>query len=210
MSLLPSNIDMTYKETHTKDEFDKLVDGLPFSIKKYSGGYLHIDTSVANLSSYIKIVCDCRIAAMFLSCYYHKDETSFYCITNPNAIEIYIPKNCYYLSPVFDTDKSHQNLLTKLLKDMQGQWLYHHADTNDKNKYTGLVTAGLLTMSIEEWEKYYLETINKFVEEKYTSKYISTFNISSVGFGIISCLLKLNKVSFKLLDKNSFMNYNIL
>ena len=210
MSLLPSNIEMIYKETHTKDEFDKLVDDLPFSIKKYSVGYIHIDTSVANLSSEIKIVCDCRIAAMFLSCYYHKDENSFYCITKPNVIEIYIPKNCYYLSPVFDTDKSHQNFLTKLLQDMQGQWLYHHVDANENNKYTGLVTTGLLTMTIDEWEKYYLEIINKFVEKKYTPKFFNKIAINNVGYGLISCLLNLNKFSFKLLDKHYFMNYNIL
>lgn len=191
---------INYIETNTKEEFDKMIRNLPFKIEQYNY-YFKINFDKNDLSDKV-IHCDCRVGAMLLSCYYNPEEKYFYCLRNEKAIELYIPKDCYYMYPKFDCDNKHKTLLVKSLKDLQGQWIYKHPELD---KYTGLVNEGYVSLTLEKWKEYYKNKIIVFIDSVYKTNKFRTIEITDILYGMIFSLIKLDKLTITLYSREDLI-----
>lgn len=173
--------------------FISLIENLPFEVLDDKDFWMIFIKDNDKKKSY-NISSDCRIAAMILSCIWY-NLSSFIVPKHNKMIEIEIPKNCIYLT--LDLGKEYEKYeIHRKLGDLQGQWLV----LNDSdNKYYGLVKEGLINKNLDEWKISYMEkVINK----------VNNFNNKSnykPEIGILSCLIKLNKLNTTIVNFNNLI-----
>ena len=153
-----------------------IIENLPFEV--YDSTHFWI-IYIKKKEMTFDIECDCRIAAMTLSCLWY-DDLSFLIHKNHDNVEIQIPSHCSYITIRFDDDKYN---LHRSLKDLQGQWIVYN---EEESIYYGLVTEGLIFMSLDKWKERYKKDIIERIEENKGNK-------CNLEYNLISCLLKMNK-----------------
>ena len=141
------------KYTYSTNPMEEIIASLPKSFEVCDCGPFWM-VFIKDLSIPFDIECDCRVAAMTLSCLWYSGS-NFIMNKQRNTMEIKIPQHCSYLS--FDFKPSYRKLnLNKYLGDLQGQWVVHNIKDD---KYYGLVADGLISLSLDEWKERYKEKV---------------------------------------------------
>ena len=138
------------------------------------------------------IQSDCRLfvhlCSLVLS---NSDSIIFQMPRNLKGVELLIPKNVFYLYP----DSPYRNALGA----SQGQFLIKHC-----NRYYGLTNTGVLSHTINQWKKLYLEKITQIC-----SDFDGKMSIQMVKCQLLHCQLRCKKIHFKLTDFNSLLTNHV-
>ena len=131
------------------------------------------------------IPVDCRIFAFL----YSQLTIEGACITILNSrkgLDCIIPEDCYYLSLSKNINEKIKGIeLRYILNDTQGQWIYKISD----DKYIGINSKGILTLTIDEW----FDVYNNSVENKLEFLSKNKSELSSIAdkvFAILSIKIK--------------------
>ena len=134
-------------------------------------------------------------------------------------IELYIPKNCVYItldSAIFVTgkDKEKPLMLSSCLDDKQGQWVVKMDNrTETENKYLGLVGEGPLIQTLDEWCERYRQNVMKILEDspKYYN-YGERVDTKNIIKSLLNTMIKINGLKLGIYKFNSIgesININI-
>lgn len=137
---------------------------------------------------------DCRFFAMFISnlMKYPKTGNLFTMYTHENNTELEVPESCLYLTldkDIFkiNTRGNPPTLLSKLLNTDQGMWITK-IDT-EKDKYLGINSDGVITMSLEKWVEKYKQDVRTHIERSDKNLVNNKLDLIYTCYnGVLKCL----------------------